>query len=89
MVFELTKYAAREDNLLDQSFVQFMRMITKITVIAVGVIYLLRAISGKPLSALLAGLGIGGLAVALAAQESPSPMKRWPAKASKISVGGP
>ncbi len=70
MVFELTKYAAREDNLLDQSFVQLMRMITKIAVIVVGVIYLLRAISGKPLSALLAGLGIGGLAVALAAQDT-------------------
>ena len=70
MVFELTKYAARDDNLLDQSFVQFMRMITKIAVIAVGVIYLLRAISGKPLSALLAGLGIGGLAIALAAQDT-------------------
>ena len=70
MVFELTKYAARDDNLLDQSFVQFMRMITKIAVIVVGVIYLLRAISGKPLSALLAGLGIGGLAVALAAQDT-------------------
>ena len=70
MVFELTKYAARDDNLLDQSFVQLMRMITKIAVIVVGVIYLLRAISGKPLSALLAGLGIGGLAVALAAQDT-------------------
>ncbi len=70
MVFELTQYAARDDNLLDQSFVQFMRMITKIAVIVVGVIYLLRAISGKPLSALLAGLGIGGLAVALAAQDT-------------------
>ena len=70
MVFELTKYAARDDNLLDQSFVQFMRMITKIAVIVVGVMYLLRAISGKPLSALLAGLGIGGLAIALAAQDT-------------------
>ena len=70
MVFELAKYAAREDNLLDQTFVQLMRMIIKIVVIVVGAIYLLRAISGKPLSALLAGLGIGGLAVALAAQDT-------------------
>jgi MscS family membrane protein len=36
----------------------------------VGAIYLLRALSGKPLSTLLAGLGIGGLAVALAAQDT-------------------
>jgi len=70
MVFELTVYAARDDNLLDQSFVHMMRMIAKIVVIIVGAIYLLRAVSGKPLSALLAGLGIGGLAVALAAQDT-------------------
>ena len=70
MVFELTKYAAREDNLLDSNFVQLARMIAKIAVILVGGIYLLRAVSGKPLSALLAGLGIGGLAVALAAQDT-------------------
>ncbi len=70
MVFELTQYAARDDNLLDQSFVHMMRMIAKIAVIVVGVIYLLRAVSGKPLSTLLAGLGIGGLAVALAAQDT-------------------
>ncbi len=70
MVFELSKYAAREDNLLDQSFVQLMRMVAKTVVIAVGIVYLMRAVSGKPLSALLAGLGIGGLAVALAAQDT-------------------
>ena len=70
MAFELTQYAARDDNLLDQSFVHMMRMIAKIAVILIGIIYLLRAVSGKPLSALLAGLGIGGLAVALAAQDT-------------------
>jgi MscS family membrane protein len=47
-----------------------MRMIAKIAVVMVGFIYLLRAVSGKPLSALLAGLGIGGIAVALAAQDT-------------------
>jgi MscS family membrane protein len=70
MVLELTKYAARDDNLLDQSFVQLMRMVAKIVLVVVGTIYLLRAFTGKPLSALLAGLGIGGLAVALAAQDT-------------------
>jgi MscS family membrane protein len=47
-----------------------MRLIARIIVIIFGAIYLVRAISGKPLSALLAGLGIGGLAVALAAQDT-------------------
>jgi MscS family membrane protein len=70
LVFELTKFAEREDNLLDKSFVQMMRMVARIIVIVIGAIYLLRVISGKPLSALLAGLGIGGLALALAAQDT-------------------
>jgi MscS family membrane protein len=70
LVYELTNFAQREDNLLDQAFVQMMRLIARIIVIVFGAIYLIRAISGKPLSALLAGLGIGGLAVALAAQDT-------------------
>jgi small-conductance mechanosensitive channel len=70
MVFELSKFAEREDNLIDKTFVQMMRMIARIIVIVIGAIYLLRVISGKPLSALLAGLGIGGLALALAAQDT-------------------
>ncbi|MGD2186443.1 MAG: mechanosensitive ion channel family protein [Desulfobacterales bacterium] len=70
LVYELANFAQREDNLLDQSFVQMMRLIARIIVIVFGAIYLIRTISGKPLSALLAGLGIGGLAVALAAQDT-------------------
>jgi MscS family membrane protein len=70
LVHELANFAQREDNLLDQTFVQMMRLIARIIVIVFGAIYLIRAISGKPLSALLAGLGIGGLAVALAAQDT-------------------
>ena len=70
LVYELASFAQREDNLLDKTFVQMMRLIARIIVIVFGAIYLIRAISGKPLSALLAGLGIGGLAVALAAQDT-------------------
>ena len=70
LVYELSNFAQRKDNLLDQTFVQMMRMIARIVVVVFGAIYLIRAISGKPLSALLAGLGIGGLAVALAAQDT-------------------
>ena len=70
MVYELNKFTQRKDNLLDETFVQMMRMITRVVVIIFGSIYLVQAISGKPLSALLAGLGIGGLAVALAAQDT-------------------
>jgi len=70
LVFELAKFAEREDNLLDKSFVHMIRLIAKVAVAVIGVIYLLRVVTGKPLSALLAGLGIGGLALALAAQDT-------------------
>lgn len=68
--YELNKIAQREDTLVDKTFVQMIRMIARIVVLVVGSIYLLRAVSGKPMSSLLAGLGIGGLAIALAAQDT-------------------
>ena len=70
MEYELTRLVARSDNLLDQNFVQMMRFLTRFAVIIIGAVYIIRAVSGKPLSALLAGLGIGGLAIALAAQDT-------------------
>jgi len=68
--YELNKYAQREETPVDQTFVQMIRIFARVVVIVVGSIYLLRAISGKPLSALVAGLGIGGLALALASQDT-------------------
>ena len=70
MEHELTRLVARDDNLLDRNFVQMMRFLARFAVILIGAIYIIRAVSGKPFSALLAGLGIGGLAVALAAQDT-------------------
>ena len=67
---ELTKVAQRPDNLMDQTFVQMIRVFTRLVVVVVGAIYIIRALTGKPMSTLLAGLGIGGLAVALAAQDT-------------------
>lgn len=68
--YELTKYAQREETPMDQTFVQMIRIFARVVIIIIGSIYLLRTISGKPLSALLAGLGIGGLAIALASQDT-------------------
>ena len=68
--YELTKFAKREDTKLDLNFVKLIRMITHVLVLVFGGVYILQAINGKPLNALLAGLGIGGLAVALAAQDT-------------------
>ena len=68
--FELGKIAQREDSLIDKTFVQMIRMFARILVLLVGGIYLVRAVSGKPMSTLIAGLGIGGLAIALASQDT-------------------
>ena len=68
--YELGKIAQREDSLIDKTFVQMIRMFARILVLLVGGIYLVRAVSGKPMSTLIAGLGIGGLAIALASQDT-------------------
>lgn len=68
--YELTKFAKREDTKLDLNFVKLIRVIAHVLVVLFGGVYILQAITGKPLNALLAGLGIGGLAVALAAQDT-------------------
>jgi len=68
--YELTKFVRREDNEFDLNFVQMVRIVCKVLIALFGSIYLIKAATGKPMTTLLAGLGIGGLAVALAAQDT-------------------
>ena len=68
--YELTRFVGRDDNELDVNFVQMIRIVSKVLIVLFGSIYLLKAATGKPMTTLLAGLGIGGLAVALAAQDT-------------------
>ncbi len=68
--FELNRIAQRGEGRIDQNIIQFIRMAAKILVVALGAVYVLQALTGKPMTAILAGLGIGGLAVALAAQDT-------------------
>ncbi len=68
--YELTKFVGRDDNEFDMNFVQMVRIVSKVLIVLFGSIYLLKAATGKPMTTLLAGLGIGGLAVALAAQDT-------------------
>ncbi|MBL7178247.1 MAG: mechanosensitive ion channel family protein [Desulfobacteraceae bacterium] len=70
IVYELSIISQKEDNLMDQTFVQMIRFFARLLVVIVGFIYIIKVVSGKPMSALLAGLGIGGLAIALAAQDT-------------------
>ena len=68
--YELTKFVRRDDNEFDLNFVQMVRIVCKVLIVLFGSIYLIKAATGKPMTTLLAGLGIGGLAVALAAQDT-------------------
>ncbi|MCK9275663.1 MAG: mechanosensitive ion channel family protein [Syntrophales bacterium] len=67
---ELIRFVGRDDNEFDMNLVQLVRITAKVLIIVFGAIYLLKAATGKPMTTLLAGLGIGGLAVALAAQDT-------------------
>ncbi len=68
--YRLQRFVKKDDNLFDDNFVQVVRLLSRFAVILIGAVVMIQTISGKPLSALLAGLGIGGLAVALAAQDT-------------------
>lgn len=68
--YELIRFVKREDNDYDMNLVQFVRITAKVLIVVFGVVFLMKTVTGKPMTTLLAGLGIGGLAVALAAQDT-------------------
>ncbi len=61
--------AARTDSKLDDQLVPLVRTASKIFVAAVGAVFILQNLNIN-ITSLVAGLGIGGVAVALAAQDS-------------------
>ena len=66
--WELT--ASRTSSKMDDMLVPMVRRSLQITVVVLGLIQVATVLSDKPLTSILAGLGVGGLAVALAAQET-------------------
>jgi MscS family membrane protein len=64
------KYASKTDTKLDDALVPILRTSLRVTVIVFAGVHLIQVVSGKEITSILAGLGIGGLAVALAAQDS-------------------
>jgi len=63
------KIAARTSTTMDDQLIPIIRRSMKMVVIAVGVLFILNNLNVN-ITALLAGLSIGGLALALAAQET-------------------
>jgi MscS family membrane protein len=62
--------ARKSNNRLDDMLVPILRASLRATVIVLTVVQVATALSDKPITSILAGLGIGGIAVALAAQDS-------------------
>lgn len=62
--------AARTPSKMDDMLVPLVRRTAKVTVVVLGLIQIATLLSEKPLTSILAGLGVGGLAVALAAQDT-------------------
>jgi MscS family membrane protein len=62
--------AAKTASKMDDMLVPMVRRSLQITVVLLGLVQVATVLSDKPLTSILAGLGVGGLAVALAAQET-------------------
>lgn len=66
----ITRLAKSTDSLFDDMLIPVAKKTLQITVIVLAIVQISTILSGKSASSLLAGLGIGGLAIALGAQET-------------------
>jgi MscS family membrane protein len=69
LVEHLTEIAQRTESKLDDQLVPLVRKALKLTIGAIGFVWVVQLL-GYSVSSLIAGLGIGGLAVALALQDT-------------------
>lgn len=66
----MMRAAAKTPSKLDDMLAPMVRSSLRVTVVVLGLVQVATVLSEKPLTSILAGLGVGGLAVALAAQET-------------------
>lgn len=64
------RWSAKQASKLSDMLVPMMRTSLRMTVVVLTIVQIAQVVSDKPVSSILAGLGIGGLAFALAAQDS-------------------
>jgi len=65
----LRKWAARTETAIDDMLAPLLRKSMRITIVIVASMFIVQLVYKKPIGELLIGLGVGGLAVALAAQD--------------------
>ncbi len=66
----LTRMAVKTKSKLDDMLVPVIRKSLRVTVVLLVLVQIAQVLSDKPITSIIAGLGIGGLAFALAAQDS-------------------
>jgi MscS family membrane protein len=66
----LSKITEKTESKMDEMLVPIIRKTLKITIVILVLIQIAQILSDKPITSIIAGLGIGGLAIALAAQDS-------------------
>ncbi len=67
---KFTQIARRSDSKLDDMLVPIISKSLRLTIIVLAFVQVAQVLSDKPITSIIAGLGIGGLAIALAGQES-------------------
>jgi len=68
--YYLNRYAGKTESKLDDMLVPLIRKTIRVVIVIIVGLYVAESVSGKPMSTIVAGLGLGGLAFALAAQDS-------------------
>lgn len=66
----ITRFTAKTHTKLDDMMAPMVRKSLRIVIVVLALVQIAQILSDKPITSILAGLGVGGLAVALAAQET-------------------
>ncbi len=66
----LKNLSGKTESKLDDMLVPMVRRSLKVTIVILALVQIADLLSDKPITSVLAGLGVGGLAVALAAQDT-------------------
>ena len=68
--FSLSRFGARTPSKMDDMLAPMVRKCLRVVIVVLSLVQVAQILSDKPITSILAGLGVGGLAIALAAQET-------------------